>query len=360
VINPTLVRAIVLLLASGAVNKSPAFGQAEPDWMAEIRRAWLARQETIQTLELEIQSEKRIRSLGQVIQRLTGTPLVGNKDSGSEKDFSKKLLEFELSFSGDKFSLRWKEVEVDGRATPDGARARRDTFDGERSWHYSGTSDGGKVGSGVIESTAYSTGADLLDIRPVILACRPLNVALAKLDLSKCSLRGKSEMVDGRACWYIEDAVTQAGVGKSYGIWLDPNRDFHPLRFQSKVNGRESYRIDITPRKHERIGWIPDQWHVTWVNSKTGDLKGSFKCRVTRVAVNETIPDSEFVIAFPAETDVEDRVTGTSYVQEASSSFQTWLVLILVIAVAVTIGTAFWSRVHRQTRLDSVKGVPVD
>jgi hypothetical protein len=148
VIQDRFVRAIFFLLSTAALNLSSAFGQVEPDWKAEIRRAWQARQEAVRTLQMEIHSQKRF---------------VGNTSTSTGSFVgSHRANQLSLSLSDEKFSVRNRHLEVDGQAPAPGARPSESTFDGEKSWFYSGTSQGsGVVGSGAIEDTPYAYGANL-------------------------------------------------------------------------------------------------------------------------------------------------------------------------------------------------------
>jgi hypothetical protein len=316
-IDPTLIRTVVVLLGVAHLTMSTVFGQEDlADWRAQIKNAWQKRQGEAQTLQFEIHAEIR------------------NRKIGTRDEFSEETRVYTLSFDGNKFGLRRRLIEQDGTPPLKGLYDPHSTSDGRTSQDYTGTTDLHTRGTGTIEDVPYPLVAGLVTVKPITLLYRPLITEVTEFDLRTCTLKDRDAMVDGTLCWVITD-VLKAQPALSYGLWLDPARDFIPLRYQSWVYGDNSVRLDIDYRQDEELGWMPTSWEMTHLNLD-GDLSTTNSCRVTKAAVNLEVPESEFRVAFPAGTFVTDKITGIEYVQDADSNLLAWLITAIVVAIVAT------------------------
>jgi hypothetical protein len=92
--------------------------------------------------------------------------------------------------------------------------------------------------------------------------------------------------------------------------WLDPNRDYLPLRKHVSLEGRDSDRIDWTYRLDQTDGWIPIGWKDLSVGEDGASTCGL--CTVTSYSINGPLPASEFEIEPPKGAEVQDLRDSTS------------------------------------------------
>jgi hypothetical protein len=142
---------------------------------------------------------------------------------------------------------------------------------------------------------------------------RPLDKNLGRIQTSELRDPSTYHVVAGRgkigdvACVMIE---TEHNPGMQESYWLDPNRDYLPLRKHVSFDGRDSARIDWTYRLDQTHGWIPSGWTDLWVGedgASTCEL-----CTVTSYSINGPLPPSEFELEPPKGAEVQDLRDSTS------------------------------------------------
>ena len=106
------------------------------------------------------------------------------------------------------------------------------------------------------------------------------------------------ETIDGRECIVVE----RMPPGPPYEddirtSWLDPKRNFVPVRTRYGWKGRNVY---ISYRKDPMYGWIPSGWCWTYPEGKK--FFERITAKVTRCEINVDIPKSEFQLEFPVGT----------------------------------------------------------
>ena len=98
------------------------------------------------------------------------------------------------------------------------------------------------------------------------------------------------------ACIIIEQEPYD-GQHRSY--WLDPARDYLPLRQHQTLNGVDTDRVDISYRLDGTKGWIPVGWKESSIGMG-GKLLAPLTDTVKSYTVNEPIPAAEFYIETPS------------------------------------------------------------
>jgi beta-lactamase regulating signal transducer with metallopeptidase domain len=197
---------------------------------------------------------------------------------------------------------------------PDGRRGSlvhqmKTVFDGASTRTLS-FSDNPRGPGGILEITA---GAKQLErgfpIDHLILAFRPfdarfkgINVAELR-DPAKFRVRKEKGHIANVACVVIE---TEPRRGTLLSYWLDPARDYLPLREHHMRDGEDHERLDFSYRADPTCGWALAGW--TQANVGPGGSLWSPKTdTITEFTVNQPIPTSDFQIDPPPNVNVQDR-----------------------------------------------------
>jgi thiol-disulfide isomerase/thioredoxin len=140
------------------------------------------------------------------------------------------------------------------------------------------------------------------------LVFRPLDpnfggLSVAELrDPAKFRVRKQKGKIAGVACVVIE---TEQQPGMQISYWLDPARDYIPLRWHWTNNGEDRERLEISYRADPTCGWAPDGWTDSTVRMG-GGVYDPITDTVTEFTVNQPIPASDFQIETSPNVKVQD------------------------------------------------------
>jgi hypothetical protein len=144
--------------------------------------------------------------------------------------------------------------------------------------------------------------------RCVMLVYRPLHPKFGRVDAADLRDPAKFHIVAGTrkigdvACVVLENEPSP-GMHEYY--WLDPARDYLPLRESRTLNGEDRDRVDFKYRSDPRDGWVPTGWTVANVG-ESGLLMVPSTDSVTEATVNRPLPASEFEIDPPRRAQIND------------------------------------------------------
>lgn len=224
---------------------------------------------------------------------------------------------------------------VDIRRTVPNARSSglipfaRSAFDGEESRQLHEFNSA--TPQGFIDTRPHVFDIDVVDYYPIMVACRPLEVGISRLDLASFVPIGAKE-IGGRPCVGFAEQ-TDRPLAKE--LWLDRERGYSLVRYLRKARGKDNTRIDIVNEKVVEGLWVPKSWRTVFVGSE-GDLVAMLECDVTSVQLNLPLRKSEFSITFPNGTRIVDQSRGIEYVMSPGVSW-TWI-LRLALLVSVCCG----------------------
>lgn len=205
-----------------------------------------------------------------------------------------------------------------------------------------------------------------IHVVPLFYALHPLHPQVFGSGPKQWRLEPDPAVIDGRRCVIISRHTRHPGSKYRLSVFLDPARDFVPLRRESYVNGNLSTRVDMTYVDGSEHSWLPARWTSTDFGNTTGRVLKRSDNRVTEVALNEPLPDDHFRFEFPAGTVVTDKRQQEAqrfFVEEDGSwvpyekgrtpatpvgrSWTTWTWLAVLVAGAVTLGIWFHKRLYR-------------
>ncbi len=242
---------------------------------------------------------------------------------------------------GEKFMKEFKKPDGEPmpstppeRPGPDGRRARpiykmKTVFDGVETRSL-GYADDPRWPNGVLSIAAGSKrlSAGGSDASYLMLAFRPFDSKFEGIDVAdlrdpaKFQVRKQKGHIGNVACVVIE---TQEGGGTQMSYWLDPARDYIPLRLHRMRHGEDRERVEITYQADPTCGWAPTGWTNT--NVRQGGSMHNLKTdTIIEFAVNQPIQASDFQIHAPANVFVQDwridRRTARQKAREAALNAQ--------------------------------------
>jgi hypothetical protein len=133
----------------------------------------------------------------------------------------------------------------------------------------------------------------LPDVRPLVLALRPLTQRLSFIDLSECKVAPARGTIGESSCLILEPKDDTSYPRKSY--WVDPARDYLILRAINSVAGQGMLQTDIVYDQDPVLGWVPKSWSVVDLDG-AGHLQNSFRSSVGELSLNQPIPVAEFTV----------------------------------------------------------------
>lgn len=142
----------------------------------------------------------------------------------------------------------------------------------------------------------------------VMLVYRPLHPKFGCVDPADLRDPTKFHVVSGTkkigdvACVVIENEPHE-GAHEYY--WLDPARDYLPLRESRTLNGEDRGRVDFKYRLDSHDGWVPAGWTGAYTG-ESGSLLASHTNSVTEATLNRPLPALEFEIDPPTRARVSD------------------------------------------------------
>jgi thioredoxin 1 len=223
---------------------------------------------------------------------------------------------------GQKFMTEYKTPGWSPKSSPSEARPQRDEFGEGWPIHQSKTvfdgvdtrglsfSDNPRWRSGIVNNTAGSDHREVrmggdwyltLVFRPFVGNLGGMNVADLR-DPAKFRVRKQRGQIGNVSCVVIE-SEPHPGMQMSY--WLDPARDYIPLRQHRTLGGEDRERVDISYRPDSTCGWAPTRWTMANVGMG-GKVFNPISDTITDFTVNQPVPASDFQIETPAGAKVQD------------------------------------------------------
>lgn len=119
---------------------------------------------------------------------------------------------------------------------------------------------------------------------PFLRAFRPANSQLSGLDLDYFQVTGRRSAVNSRDC--IELTLRSAQPGVKTTLWLDPEREYHVVRYHQTLERGVFSLIqdDVRYEKDSSGRWLPNSWIHTQKN-RTGGVLLTVNAKVTECEV---------------------------------------------------------------------------
>jgi beta-lactamase regulating signal transducer with metallopeptidase domain/thiol-disulfide isomerase/thioredoxin len=190
---------------------------------------------------------------------------------------------------------------------------RKRVFDGAVTRDLWLTDDPTRPG-GILNITAGSDGpngrSELLETGDSYLSLifRPFDPRFGRLSVAELHnparfrVRKQKGKIGNVACVVIE---TEERPGMPVSFWLDPARDYIPMRLHRVDDGEDLARLEISYKADPTCGWIPVDWTEARVRSGV-PAQATIVDTITDFMVNQPIPTSDFQIDAPPNVTVQD------------------------------------------------------
>ena len=146
---------------------------------------------------------------------------------------------------------------------------------------------------------------------PLRMAFRATDANLGVFDPKKLATSHLKGQVGAVRCDILKHGADE--------IWVDPARDYIPMRWYEKRGGVTLWFIDIDYIFDKRHGWIPSEWKIVSLTD-AGQIIDSIPGLVTEYTINAPVADACFQIDFRPGTWVQNYITNERYIQRESGA----------------------------------------
>lgn len=283
------------VLAIALVVAAPAFAQPAFPTIADVEKAWQARQDYVKTLRMEWK-EHVVVPRGSVSAMLRGAGSKVPADTpNTDHDY---VAPMSMALAGDKLVTEtgyqtWNHEKLKFTANP-----HKIFYNDKEYIVFRPKSDSVDWPIGVKYPLPEQRGVPIS--LPVLLCVRGCSQRRCGIAPQEFKVSGRSAMVNRVHCIELTYKISHKAT---YSIWLAPDRDFVPIRMLLNVGATVPAKGDVTYQLDNGIWW-PTTW--SFVQTEGGRILHSSVSTVVRREVNVMIADHEFECEFPAGTRVVD------------------------------------------------------
>lgn len=177
-------------------------------------------------------------------------------------------------------------------------------FDGKIRKSFFPTSLRGFPSAHIGKGSVAEVGRHVLTL-PVCLLYRPFDGALGEFKPGGLVLTDARGVVEGRSCLVLRHGDNV--------VWVDPERDYIPVRFFQYRRGAVYWSVEINYRTDDQLGWVLSGWKDTRLSVK-GTIDDAVTATVTKAAINTSISDDTFEVDYPDGTEVSNLLTDEWYI----------------------------------------------
>ncbi|MGC1272100.1 MAG: hypothetical protein WBC44_00225 [Planctomycetaceae bacterium] len=211
------------------------------------------------------------------------------------KDVRLPKLPSKLVLAGDR--VRYETFSASFRSGRDAKPVPMiDVFDGTR--HRSLTND---------EYGAIKEGGEFdqwqnVHLMGLLLNLRPLRPEMFGTDPEGWTIENRSAVVDGKPCVVLARQGDASNPGYIQRVYLDPAKEYVPLRYESAYSGQPDARTNIRYERSSAPHWVPSSWTAIFF---VGGLPAQeTENSLEEVALGIAISEETFSLDYPAGTQV--------------------------------------------------------
>lgn len=268
--------------------------------MNSVARAWENRQKRVQNFRFKW-NDKQFRS---------EKALVGKAGNGGQQQNPKPDIRdaaYALTMKGSD-KMRW--LEDNWNLDSNGVLKKQKSIsvtDGQTSKVFDAAGairrDQGLVGNAQAVMRRPSP-----SMSPILMNYRPFHSLLGELTqeaIKTAEMAPKRASIGDKPC--IKASIKLHPTFDRIGhLWIDPERDYVPMRFSRESGGRIRYQLDWLNYEKSGKEWVPTEWKATHFN-EDGTIRSSHTCKATERSINGNIDDKEFELTFPPGTLILNR-----------------------------------------------------
>jgi hypothetical protein len=285
----------------------------------QINEAWRSREQRTKSLVFDWQEAELITKGSRCFTTVEGNPIVYKPVFYPPHDVT---YEYKRRLKVDRQKMRYEsrgpmEVQELGVYLPRWYLSLSDGNVAKTFFDKDESGDERSHASGFIRDPPKQIDAEFLQLRAILVSYRPFTMNLGEdYDLSKYLMRGTGVTIHERDCVVLTG--TSKGMWQNR-LWIDSEREFVPVRWQSIVQGVLRIQLDVEYEHDASYGWVPCAWKWSCyghpdAGQPVGKLTEQGSAHVTRHELNVHIPGSEFVFDFPVGTYVGDERNNEHYI----------------------------------------------
>ena len=151
---------------------------------------------------------------------------------------------------------------------------------------------------------------DYIYLTPLRMAYNPLDCLTREgLDTAHILVASANSVVDGVDC--VQLSLVRQDPQWHMSLWVDPARDFVPVKIRSECNGKPCYETAIQYAADSGVGWRVAGWTLK-LYDKTEMCTETTNGYVTKASLNQPPDDKIFTLTFPVGAQVIERKGATT------------------------------------------------
>ena len=142
-----------------------------------------------------------------------------------------------------------------------------------------------------VQPTTTNVDAQNLDLRPILMALRPLDPVMGHLLIDRAVTNEHRTFYRGKSTFLLEERHDPSGWKTI--LWIEPERDYLVSRYGVEFEQKPIVDIDIDYTRDATWGWIPTGWRITALLAN-GTRRLLTEAHVTSYRINAQIDSSSF------------------------------------------------------------------
>jgi hypothetical protein len=159
----------------------------------------------------------------------------------------------------------------------------------------------------IIKPATRSDEALMIALMPLTITFRGHHELFFK-DLRLYEATGRLAPIRGKSC--LELVYQSRTRNRRELVYVDPGRGYVVTRTQTIVRDTPTWQLDVSYDPDPVAGWVPREWEYMIRIGSPPVPHQSGKWRVTKYALNVSVPDGEFEPTYPPGTRVADSSEG--------------------------------------------------
>ncbi len=165
-----------------------------------------------------------------------------------------------------------------------------------------------------ISTDPNSKSANTIQSLPLRLVYRTIDPIFGVIDVANLAVVESTAVINDVECLGVRQAPS-TGSPLEVIIWVDPSKDYIPVQYWSKIQGRPVQYVEISSFARDEVnGWVPEKWTIVRKFGKDGSPRWSDAVGMTAFAINHRVPEDAFEIRFPVGTWVQNNITKEAYI----------------------------------------------
>ena len=305
--------AIQLTCVLGSVGQR---ANAQEVSIADVRKAWLARQAKVDTATFQFTQERTIAkgSYNGVLEDRPGED-IPPKDLTTQSDDHWLLLsgKEKVCYKTDIPDLTLEQLAL-------GPRRAVYAFNGKTNRSLSSAREV-PYAEGIVSSGDGFNDRSNLNIAAILFAYRALHRDGLVAKLKAYRIEIGHYVVNGTRCVLLRENTQDPNTGMRLSLWLDPAKDLVLVRYAEHYDDRPGKpprlwaQLTVSYTDDAEYGPVPSTWSVDFMQEDGESLRTSVRAKVVEYTFNRPIASEEFDLPFPTGTYVVDNIQSTEWIQ---------------------------------------------